>query len=73
MRTIVDLPSQQLDSLKEIGKRERLSRAELVRRAVAQFIEQHRLPPDDDAFGLWRNRDVDGVTYQRKLRREWKK
>jgi hypothetical protein len=31
------------------------------------------LPPDDDAFGLWRDRDVEGVSYQRKLRREWLK
>lgn len=73
MRTIIDLPSHQLDSLEEICKRERLSRAEVIRRAVAQYIQKQSLSPDDDAFGLWRGREVEGVSYQRKLRREWLK
>ena len=25
----------------------------------------------DDAFGIWRDRKIDGVAYQRKLRRDW--
>jgi metal-responsive CopG/Arc/MetJ family transcriptional regulator len=73
MRTIIDLPSQQVDSLDEICKRERLSRAEAIRRAVAQYIQEQHLSPHDDAFGLWRGREVEGVSYQRKLRREWRK
>jgi metal-responsive CopG/Arc/MetJ family transcriptional regulator len=73
MRTIIDLPSEHVDSLDEIGTRERLSRAEVIRRAVAQYIQEHRLSADDDAFGLWRDRELEGVSYQRKLRREWVK
>lgn len=73
MRTIIDLPPHQVDSLEEICKRERLSRAEVIRRAVAQYIVEHRLSPAEDAFGLWRDREVEGVSYQRKLRREWLK
>jgi metal-responsive CopG/Arc/MetJ family transcriptional regulator len=52
MRTIIDLPSHQLHALEEICKRERLSRAEVIRRAVAQYIQKQILSPDDDAFGL---------------------
>jgi metal-responsive CopG/Arc/MetJ family transcriptional regulator len=73
MRTIIDLPPNQVVSLDEICKRERLSRAEVIRRAVAQYIQKHRLCPSDEAFGLWRDREVEGVSYQRKLRREWLK
>jgi metal-responsive CopG/Arc/MetJ family transcriptional regulator len=52
MRTIINLPSQQVDSLDEICKRECMSRADVIRRAAAQYIQQHRLPPNADVFGL---------------------
>jgi len=39
MRTIVDLPEDQIKALDSIGKREDLSRTELVRRAVAAYLD----------------------------------
>ena len=71
MRTIVNLPDEQLKALAEICRRQGISRAEAVRRAVAEFASRRAARSADEAFGLWRRRGVDGLAYQRRLRREW--
>ncbi|MBM4244397.1 MAG: ribbon-helix-helix protein, CopG family [Deltaproteobacteria bacterium] len=71
MRTIIELPADQLRDLAEICRREKISRAEAVRRAVAEYATRHRTPDSPGAFGLWRGRGVDGLAYERRLRREW--
>ncbi len=73
MRTIIDLPDHQLDSLAELCRQGRISRAEAIRRAVALYINKHAAADKDEAFGLWRGRKVEGLAYQRRLRREWSK
>lgn len=71
MRTIVQIPEEQLRDLAELCRREKISRAEAIRRAVVEYARR-RLPRDSErAFGLWRGRRVDGLAYQRRLRREW--
>ena len=71
MRTIVDLPTGQIDSLDEWCRREGVSRAEAVRRAVAEYLRKHHSTGSEQAFGLWRSSAEDGVSYQERLRREW--
>lgn len=71
MRTIVDLPETQIEALKALGGPRGLSRAELVRRAVAEYLARHRPEGEGTAFGLWRDRGEDGRRYQERLRREW--
>jgi len=71
MRTIVDLPDEQLEPLKILGEQMKLSRSELVRRAVADYLRRHRAVTDDTAFGVWRGRSEDGLAYQERLRSEW--
>lgn len=70
MRTIIDLPQDQIDALARIAEREGLSRAELVRRAVALYL---RTAGDEteSAFGLWHEHGEDGLAYQDRVRREW--
>ena len=81
MRTLIDVPNQQLKELAAICAARKLSRAEAVRQAVAAFIEQNR-PSRESAFGLWKGQAVclpgeseplpeDGLAYQEKLRGEW--
>lgn len=70
MRTIVDLPPAQLEALDLLCRREGISRAEAVRRAVAEHLARHQADPGR-AFGLWSARRIDSVEYQRRLRREW--
>jgi predicted transcriptional regulator len=71
MRTVIDLPDEQIEPLKALAEQMKLSRAELVRRAVADYLRRHRPAADDTAFGLWRHRGEDGVAYQERLRSEW--
>jgi metal-responsive CopG/Arc/MetJ family transcriptional regulator len=71
MRTIVDLPEDQIRVLAEICERQGISRAEAVRRAVAEYAGRHGAGEADKAFGSWRGRRIDGLAYERRLRREW--
>lgn len=71
MRTIVDLPEEHIEVLKALSKQTRLSRAELMRRAVAEYLQRHSSEPSDDAFGLWRHQPLDGLDYQQRVRDEW--
>ena len=81
MRTLIDIPDQQLNDLASICATQRLSRAEAVRRALNAFIAQN-LPVREIAFGLWSGQIAslpgesdplpeDGLAYQEKLRSEW--
>jgi metal-responsive CopG/Arc/MetJ family transcriptional regulator len=73
MRTIVELPATQIRALKALCKRERISRAEAVRRAVAKMLSDEN-PREDDldaAFGVWRDKPRGGRHYVEKLRGEW--
>lgn len=72
VRTIIDLPPGHLDALARLCDREGISRAEAIRRAVASLLEKERAGLAAPAFGLWRRKPVDGITYQRRLRREWR-
>jgi hypothetical protein len=71
MRTLVDIPDDDLTLLHRLSKIESAPRAELVRQGIARFLEPYRRSEGDKAFGLWSGRSVDGVAYQRKLRGEW--
>ena len=71
MRTIIELPEDQLEALASLCRSEGISRAEAIRRAVAQYMGQRRDATAADAFGLWRDRPIDGLDYERQLRDEW--
>jgi len=71
MRTIVDLPEEQIEVLKQLSEQSRLSRAELVRRAIAEYLQRHQSDQAENAFGLWRHEPRDALDYQRRLRQEW--
>jgi metal-responsive CopG/Arc/MetJ family transcriptional regulator len=70
MRTIIDIPDEQVLPLAEQCRQESISRSELIRRAIALYLEQRRRT-ERDVFGLWRERQQDAVEYQRSLRAEW--
>lgn len=71
MRTIIELPPDQLDALEVLCAREGISRAEAIRRAVASFVGQSGTSSAGQAFGLWRGRPGGGLEYQEQLRKEW--
>ena len=73
MRTIVDLPDKQIEALKRMCEISQSSRAELVRRAIDEYLARHLPVQGDDAFGLWEKHKTDGLTYEKRLRDEWGK
>jgi metal-responsive CopG/Arc/MetJ family transcriptional regulator len=72
MRTLIDIPDDDIGLLKKLSKASSVSRAELVRRAIAQYLATHRLAHKADAFGLWADRREDGLAYQKRVRGEWR-
>jgi metal-responsive CopG/Arc/MetJ family transcriptional regulator len=71
MRTLVDLGEGQIEALDELSKRERRSRAALIRQAIDDYLAKRSIQQEGEAFGLWGKRKVDGLTYQKKVRSEW--
>ena len=71
MRTIVEIPEDQLRDLADLCRREGISRAEAIRRAIAEYARRRKGGKTRPAFGLWRGRRRDGLAYERRLRREW--
>ncbi|MDP9050676.1 MAG: ribbon-helix-helix domain-containing protein [Acidobacteriota bacterium] len=72
MRTLVDLPEDELRELNELSRARKTSRTQLIRLAVTGFLAQNR-PGLEDSFGVWKKRREDGVAYQDKLRSEWER
>lgn len=74
MRTLVDIPDDQLEELTRLAEREKVSRASLVRKAVSDLLASKRQTGDEAiaaAFGLWSDMEEDGLAYQERLRAEW--
>jgi hypothetical protein len=74
MRALVDIPDDQIDALAKLAKREGVSRAEVIRRAISKYTAVERVDPDEArraAFGMWADKGEDGMAYQERLRSEW--
>jgi hypothetical protein len=77
MRTIIDLPEEQVQALAELCARENISRAEAIRRAVEEFLRAERQDEVEfrralqATFGIWKNRGIDTDAYLSELRKEW--
>jgi predicted transcriptional regulator len=71
MRTVIDLPDDQIAPLKQLADALKVSRAELIRRAVADYLRRFEAPTDDVAFGIWKQHGEDGLAYQTRMRSEW--
>ena len=71
MRTLVDLPETDVRALDDIGHRHGASRAKIIRQAISEYLARTGGGDMEAAFGLWRDRAVDGLAYQAKARAEW--
>jgi metal-responsive CopG/Arc/MetJ family transcriptional regulator len=71
-RTLVGFSDRDLSELDALSALKQVPRAELIRQAVGAYLEKVR-PADnsDEAFGLWRDKKIDGLASQKKLRDEW--
>ena len=71
MRTLIDMTDAQVEKLDDLARQNRQSRAALIRTAIDEYLDRHCQEHLEDAFGLWSDRQVDGLEYQEKLRAEW--
>jgi hypothetical protein len=60
MRTLIDIPDQQIKDLTAICEAEKVSRAEAIRQAIALYLEMKKTEAPD-AFDLWKDRQADGL------------
>ena len=75
MRTIVDIPDTQIKFLDKLSKEKHLSRAEIIRQALSDYINSIHETKETykSAFGLWKNKNLDSIDYQSQIRSEWDK
>jgi len=78
MRTIIELPKEQVAALDQLRRRDKISRAEVIRKAVEAYLKAQPSVSLSDlpGFGAWKkkaNKAIDGVKYQRQLRSEWER
>lgn len=72
MRTIVDLPDDQVTALDKICQQKKISRAEAVRRAVSSLLDAEKQTWREAAFGAWSNRG-NARSQVEALRDEWER
>lgn len=70
MRTIIDLPDDQVLSLSRLCETEKISRAEAIRQALREMLDRRQLQNRDQAFGTWKKRG-DSRKLVESLRGEW--
>jgi len=73
MRTLVDIPENDLSRLTKMSKTRKVSRSQLVRNAVSRFLQEEEPDSLDKLFGIWADRNIDGLEYQEQMRREWER
>jgi predicted transcriptional regulator len=71
MRTLVDIPEEDIKALDDLARRRKEPRAKVIRRAVREHINKSRKPDISEFFGLWKDAPVDGLEFQQRIRTEW--
>jgi metal-responsive CopG/Arc/MetJ family transcriptional regulator len=71
MRTSIDITELQRQALDDIAKAEKLSRADVIRAAIDDYVERRQRVDINGAFGVWGESGVDGLFYQENVRGEW--
>jgi hypothetical protein len=59
-----------MEDLATICTAKKLPRTEVIRQAITAYIATNKAM-GGDAFGLWGNKVIDGLKYQKKVRSEW--
>lgn len=72
MKILIDVPKETVNQLQALAKRRRTSRAEVVRQAVARYVEMHQISVEEDSvFGIWKGKRQDSLAMEDKIRSEW--
>jgi hypothetical protein len=79
MRTIVDIPENEIKALDLLGQKKKMSRTALVREAVQKLLHEEQQAQKgklDQYFGMFQDdptvfNGLDGLSYQHEMRSEW--
>ena len=71
MRTLVDIPDGQIKNLAILCAIKKKTRADLIRAAIAEYLEKYKPAAAADVFGIWKSHGIDGLDFQKKVRSEW--
>lgn len=71
MRTLIDIPDEDIEVIGSVTAKLGISRAEFVRRALTASLAPYRDADQAEAFGILKGKLPDGVAYQEKIRGEW--
>lgn len=71
MRAIIEIDEREDRALKRLARQRGASRASVVREAIDRFLQATAPKEPSAAFGIWRDRGVEGLEYERRLRDEW--
>lgn len=73
MRTIIDIPDEDVKILNQLSKKKKTSRAEIIRQALTNYITEYsKLRKSySKAFGIWKGKKINSINYQKQLRSEW--
>ena len=71
MQTILNLPEQQVVQLTKLSQERQVSPDEIVSFALSEYLHAQDETAIDRVFGLWADRNEDGLAYQERLRSEW--
>ena len=59
MRTILEIPKEKVMALDMVCRTEKISRAELVRRAIDKYLLDMPKARRDASFGIWKSKKID--------------
>ncbi len=74
VRTLITIEDQQLKKLDQIARKNKQSRASLVREAIDQFVAKKEPTWKEivaRTAGIWKHKNIDTDTYLKQLRSEW--
>jgi len=71
---LLRLSDKQMDDLDFIVNAESRTRTEIIREAIESYVANKKIvtkKQSKNAFGLWKDKGVDGLDYQQRIRGEW--
>lgn len=75
VRTLISFPDKDLKKLDNLANKARKSRAQVVREAVTVYLKKNEQQSWKEIVakcaGMWKDKNIDGLAYERQLREEW--
>jgi len=69
---LLRLSSRQMEALDLFVSVENKTRTDVIRNAIDFYIEKKKECGDKrSTFGLWKEKNIDGIEYQERIRSEW--